>query len=150
MSKRGHLIAVSVLIWLTSAGMVAALYGADITGEAIARNIPAIRVAFVVGASINAALLALLLYLYSCKLKLAEELDRLLAKIRDDFAQIKILRGLLPLCCYCKKVRNDTGCWEQIEAYVTNNSHTRFSHGICPECMAKLVEDQTEPDVLRR
>lgn len=45
--------------------------------------------------------------------------------------------GLLPICAWCKKVRNDQGYWTQIEAYVTSHSDATFSHGICPECMAK-------------
>ena len=56
-------------------------------------------------------------------------------------AQNKISRGLLTICCYCKKTRNSEGCWEQVEAYVTNTSQVELTHGICPECMA-VVEDE--------
>jgi hypothetical protein len=51
---------------------------------------------------------------------------------------VKILRGLLPICAWCKNVRNDQGYWTQIEAYVAKHSEVSFSHGICPECLNKL------------
>ena len=138
MSKRRYLFAAYSLIWLASSAMVIVLYGPEITAETIARNIFPIRIAIVLGMLTSAALLSILLHLYFRKLKLLEERDRLIAEIRDDLAQIRTLRGLVPVCSYCKKVRNDKGYWEQIEEYVANNSHARFSHGICPECTAKL------------
>ena len=48
--------------------------------------------------------------------------------------ETKILRGLLPICSYCKKVRDDKGYWKQIEVYIAANSQADFSHGLCPEC----------------
>ena len=59
-------------------------------------------------------------------------------------AEVKALRGLLPMCSYCKKVRNDGSCWEQIETYVSEHSDAQFSHGICPECRDGVVKDQLE------
>jgi hypothetical protein len=52
--------------------------------------------------------------------------------------QIRKLQGLLPICAHCKKVRDDSGYWEQIESYISKYSETVFSHSICPECMKKL------------
>jgi len=49
-------------------------------------------------------------------------------------AEVKVLRGLLPICSYCKKVRGDENYWEQIESYVSEHSDAQFSHSICPEC----------------
>ncbi len=138
MSKQWYLVAAYGLIWLASSAMVTVLYGADITAETIAQNIFPIRIAIVLGALISAALLSILLHLYFRKLKLLEERYRLLAEVRNDLAQVRTLRGLVSVCCHCKKVRNGKGYWEQIEAYVTRNSHAQFSHGLCPEC-AKTV-----------
>lgn len=56
-------------------------------------------------------------------------------------AEIKILKGLLPICCSCKKIRNDQGQWIQIESYIKNHSQAEFSHGLCPECATKLYPD---------
>ena len=48
--------------------------------------------------------------------------------------EVKTLRGLLPICSYCKKIRDDKGYWKQIEVYIAANSQADFSHGLCPEC----------------
>jgi putative methionine-R-sulfoxide reductase with GAF domain len=59
-------------------------------------------------------------------------------------SQVKQLHGLLPICAYCKKVRNDRNYWERIETYIGQRSHTTFSHGICPECSATVVARELE------
>jgi GAF domain-containing protein len=58
--------------------------------------------------------------------------------------EVKALRGLLPICSYCKKVRNDGNYWEQIETYVSQHSEAQFSHGICPDCREGVVKDQLD------
>ncbi|MBL0275677.1 MAG: hypothetical protein IPQ24_06160 [Anaeromyxobacter sp.] len=61
-------------------------------------------------------------------------------------AEVRTLRGLLPVCAWCKKVRDDAGSWEQIEAYVSRHTHAEFSHGMCPECYARhYPEDGAGP-----
>jgi len=70
--------------------------------------------------------------------QLEEERERLIAELRDALASIKTLKGLLPICSSCKKIRDDKGYWSQIEAYVSNHSEAEFSHGICPECARRL------------
>lgn len=57
-------------------------------------------------------------------------------------AQVKTLHGLLPICAYCKKIRDDRNYWERIETYVSQRSQATFSHGICPECLATVVARQ--------
>jgi GAF domain-containing protein len=59
-------------------------------------------------------------------------------------AQVKQLQGLLPICAYCKKVRNDRNYWEQIETYIGERSEATFSHGICPDCRARIVEPELQ------
>ncbi|MBN2082305.1 PAS domain S-box protein [bacterium] len=66
-----------------------------------------------------------------------EERERLITELREALTQIKTLRGLLPICSYCKKIRDDQGYWSQLEAYITEHSEAAFSHGICPDCMQK-------------
>jgi PAS domain S-box-containing protein len=56
-------------------------------------------------------------------------------------SEIKQLRDLLPICSYCKKIRNDSNYWEQIESYISNHSNVLFSHSICPECKTKVMVD---------
>ena len=55
---------------------------------------------------------------------------------------IRRLKGLLPICAWCKKVRNDQGYWQQVEKYVEENSDAAFTHGICPECMEKIKKEE--------
>ena len=52
--------------------------------------------------------------------------------------EIKTLRGIIPICAACKKIRDDKGYWQQVEAYIRDRSEAEFSHGICPECVDKL------------
>lgn len=55
-------------------------------------------------------------------------------KLEQALMEIKTLRGILPICTYCKKVWNDAGFWEQVEVYVHNHTYADFSHGLCPQC----------------
>lgn len=70
--------------------------------------------------------------------KMEEERTELIAELREALEKIKTLRGILPICASCKKIRNDEGYWQQIEVYIRNHSDAEFSHGICPECIKIL------------
>jgi acid phosphatase family membrane protein YuiD len=69
---------------------------------------------------------------------LSTEKDVLIKDLQEALNSVKTLKGLLPICSSCKKVRDDKGYWNQIEAYVSEHSEAEFSHGICPECAKKL------------
>jgi len=56
-------------------------------------------------------------------------------------AQVRILKGLLPVCASCKQIRDDKGCWHKIEAYIRDHSEAEFSHGICPKCAERLYPE---------
>jgi PAS domain S-box-containing protein len=64
--------------------------------------------------------------------------EELIAQLRDSMAKIKTLRGLIPICAACKKIRDDQGYWSQIELYIREHSEAEFTHGICPECMSRF------------
>lgn len=66
---------------------------------------------------------------------------RRLLQLRQALSEIKQLRGILPICSACKKIRDDQGYWQQIESYVQEHSEALFSHGICPDCMDRLYKD---------
>lgn len=72
---------------------------------------------------------------------LAERLQRL----EEAMARVKQLQGLLPICCYCKKVRDDKNYWHQVENYVARHVEVRFSHGVCPDCIERLRKDLALP-----
>lgn len=67
-----------------------------------------------------------------------EKQDSLLRELQDALRKIKVLRGLLPICASCKKVRDDKGYWNKIEVYISEHSEAEFSHGVCPECLRQL------------
>ena len=64
-----------------------------------------------------------------------------MAELKEALSQVKNLSGLLPICMHCKKIRDDTGYWNQIEAYIDNHSEAQFSHSICNECAEKHYPD---------
>ncbi|MEJ2638432.1 MAG: response regulator [Desulfosarcinaceae bacterium] len=66
---------------------------------------------------------------------------RLIDQLQAARGKIKILSGLLPICAYCKKIRDDQGYWHQIETYIHQHSDAEFSHGLCEACAAKLYPD---------
>lgn len=59
-------------------------------------------------------------------------------------SEIKTLRSILPMCSHCRKVRDDEGVWERLDAYVSDHTDTRFSHGLCPDCLRKLYPDYAD------
>jgi PAS domain S-box-containing protein len=63
-----------------------------------------------------------------------QERERLVAELREALESVKTLRGLLPICMYCKKIRNDQGYWDRIESYISTRTDATFSHGICGDC----------------
>jgi sigma-B regulation protein RsbU (phosphoserine phosphatase) len=76
------------------------------------------------------------------------ELQRNLAdrvrQLEEALTRVKQLQGLLPICSYCKKIRNDRNYWQQVEGYITEHSQAQFTHSICPECFEKVVRPQIE------
>lgn len=79
--------------------------------------------------------------------KVEQERENLLAELQEALAKVKTLRGLLPICAYCRKVRDDKGYWTQVEEYVTTHSEATFSHGMCPHCFDRV---KGELDALER
>jgi sigma-B regulation protein RsbU (phosphoserine phosphatase) len=73
--------------------------------------------------------------------------DRVKA-LEEALARVKQLQGLLPICSYCKKIRDDQNYWQQVENYISKHSEAQFSHSICPDCYESLV--RPELDQLRR
>jgi PAS domain S-box-containing protein len=70
-----------------------------------------------------------------------KEREKLISELQDALAKVKLLSGFLPICANCKKIRNDKGYWQQIEAYIHDHSEAEFSHSICPDCAKKLYSE---------
>ncbi len=68
-------------------------------------------------------------------------LENTARELEKSLIEIKVLRGFLSICSYCKKIRDDKGHWSNIETYIRDRSEVEFSHGICPECSKKVYSD---------
>jgi phosphoserine phosphatase RsbU/P len=79
-------------------------------------------------------------------LALQESLARRVADLEEALANVKQLRGLLPMCSYCKKIRVDDTYWQQLETYIGARSDAQFSHGICPECFPQVLDEVNRED----
>lgn len=64
--------------------------------------------------------------------------------LEDALSRVKQLQGLLPICSYCKKIRDDRNYWQQVEQYVTERTEARFTHGICPSCYERYIKPELD------
>ena len=74
--------------------------------------------------------------------RLQLQLSARVQELEDTLARVKRLERLMPICMYCKKIRDEQNCWHQLEAYISSHSDANFSHGICTECYDKICEPQ--------
>lgn len=74
------------------------------------------------------------------KKEIEKDRENLISKLQNALDTIKTLKGIIPICSYCKKIRNDKGAWDQMETYMSLHSEAQFSHGVCPECYKKVME----------
>jgi len=65
-------------------------------------------------------------------------------QLQQALARVRQLQGLLPICSYCKRIRNDQNYWEQLETHVSEHSEANFSHGICPSCYQSIMKPQLD------
>jgi PAS domain S-box-containing protein len=69
------------------------------------------------------------------------EREKLVVELQGALAQVKALSGLIPICAWCKNIRNDKGYWQNVEQYVRSNTDATFTHGVCPDCAEKFKDD---------
>jgi hypothetical protein len=74
------------------------------------------------------------------------EKEALIGELREALSQVQTLKGLVPICSHCHRIRDDKGFWNRLESYLQAHAGTQFSHGICPNCMATLYPDVEAPD----
>ncbi len=72
--------------------------------------------------------------------------ERNSAELQVAMQEVKTLRGILPICFNCKRIRNDTGYWQQLEEYIGQHSEAMFSHGLCEECALKLFPEYADEE----
>ena len=87
------------------------------------------------------AFFLIVIFLLDGRKRAEREREKLIEELQEALANAKTLRGLLPICSSCKKVRDDRGYWSQIESYLGAHSEAAFSHSICPECEKKLYPE---------
>ncbi|MFL5341581.1 MAG: PleD family two-component system response regulator [Gemmataceae bacterium] len=75
-------------------------------------------------------------------LGLQSDLAARVQELEEALARVRQLQGILPICSYCKKIRNDANYWQQVEAYIASQTEVKFSHGICPECYETEIKPQ--------
>lgn len=68
------------------------------------------------------------------------ELEETIGKLENALAENRALRGLLPICAWCKKIRDDAGDWQKLETYLRDHFEAKFSHGVCPECTSRQFD----------
>jgi len=71
-----------------------------------------------------------------------EEREQLVSDLQAALAEVRTLQEILPICSYCRRIRDDANYWHTVEAYIAEHTDSRFSHGICPSCYASEVEPQ--------
>ncbi len=72
---------------------------------------------------------------------LQEDLSRRIRQLEEAHSHIRTLQGIIPICSFCHRIRDDSESWQRLEAYISMHSEAQFSHGICPECLAKNYPD---------
>jgi sigma-B regulation protein RsbU (phosphoserine phosphatase) len=77
-------------------------------------------------------------------LRLQAELAKRVQELELALSKVNLLQGLLPICCYCKKIRDDQNYWRQVEGYIAEHSEAQFTHAICPTCRENIVEPELE------
>jgi len=73
--------------------------------------------------------------------QLLDQQRRLVEDLRRSLSEIKVLEGFLPICSECKKIRDEQGQWQQLEAYLSEHANTQFSHGYCPQCARNAMRE---------
>lgn len=71
-----------------------------------------------------------------------DERQRLVSELQAALAEVKVLQEIIPICSYCRKVRDDEDYWQSVEHYLLRHAGTKFSHGVCPDCLREYLEPQ--------
>jgi hypothetical protein len=74
-----------------------------------------------------------------------EELEVTNRELHEALQEVHVLQGIIPICAYCKKIRDEAGFWDQVESYISAHTDANFSHGICPDCATKHFPGVPKP-----
>lgn len=137
----------SALVWLfLTIAMTGVLYRMDSGAQSVLQEFggePAVDLVFFATYAGLAAFSFFLGFLSeSSKKRYTEAVEKSRAELKEALERVRTLKGLLPICAWCKKVRDDKGYWDQVEVYFAKRTDAEFSHGICPECSKRLIETE--------
>lgn len=149
-----YLLPVLLVAWQvgTTAGILAALVAAGVWRgvEMIWHPDPSLGWVLFWDASIHLfSFVAISLFVSWARSRVMLE-KALVRNLSELLANVRELEGLLPMCAWCKKVRDDQGYWQQIETYISAHTKADWTHGICPDCQAKFMESQDRLEVEQR
>lgn len=140
-----YLIPISLVVWFVGRGAGIAVAGFSAIAWMLVDILSdlALPTTFVPywQALLRLTFFLIIVFLLNGRKRAEAERDKLIAELTEALASVKTLRGLLPICAACKKVRDDKGYWNQIEAYLGSHSEASFSHAICPDCAKRLYPD---------
>jgi len=113
-------------------------------------DISEIRAPFLKAISLSAAIaigviLAGVAIFFKLTDPILKQLQTTVGQLEKALSEVRTLKGIVPICSFCKKVRNDKGYWDQVEVYVRNHTEADFSHSICPDCLAQHYPDLDLP-----
>ncbi len=146
-----HFVVISVIAYLWMTGILT--FPGDVGRYILLPSVWALlAVAFIITSSVyffSATVLFknlrnLVTTIHSQKLEIqkqSEELTQMNKNLEDALREVRTLSGLLPICASCKKIRDDTGYWNQIEEYIIKRTDAQFTHGVCPDCAQKMLDD---------
>ncbi len=77
---------------------------------------------------------------------LRRELEQTIEKLEEALREVRTLKGFIPICAVCKKIRNDEGFWEDVSAYISEHSDAKMTHGVCPDCMKEMYPEYVDQD----
>jgi len=80
-------------------------------------------------------------------ISLQQRLAERVAELESALGRVRQLHGLLPICAYCKRIRDDQNYWRQVESYLADHSDVQFSHGICPSCLERVMSDDQSDEM---
>ncbi len=80
----------------------------------------------------------------SARRKIEQDREEIISRLQAALQEVRTLSGLLPICAWCKKIRDDRGYWQQIEGYISRHTEAVFSHGICPDCLKEVSRETYE------
>lgn len=122
-------------------GRTVAIVGADVTAGTVRAKLWVLRAVTALVCCAMIVIVSSVLLLYFVQRDLVRERERLLEEHGEALRNVQMLSGLLPICASCKRIRDDAGNWERLETYLRTRSGATFSHGICPECAARLYPE---------